>query len=106
MRRLRTMDDIRLDGRVVLVRVDFNVSIGSDNTVDQFEDYRLEAALPTLKELQARRCKIILLTHSGQQHDDIGPIHQRLETLLGQSVQRSDTLAVAAVTSKVQKMKS
>lgn len=106
MLRLRTMDDIRLDGRVVLVRVDFNVSLGSDGEVDQYEDYRIEAALPTIQELQRQRCKILLLTHLGRPtttsvdtpSDDLVPVQRRLEKLLGDNVHLGTSLAGPGVT--------
>jgi len=82
-----TMDDILLDGKTVLVRVDFNVSVGADGVVDAFEDYRIQAALPTLEELLQRRCKVILLTHLGRPDEgnsefDLEPVRRRLSDLL------------------------
>ena len=57
-RKLRTMDDVLLDGREVLVRTDFNVAIGKDGVVNQDEDYRISAAMSTIEELIQRRCKV------------------------------------------------
>ncbi len=93
MQKLKTMDDVPLDGKRVLVRVDFNVTVGKDGIVDQYEDYRLEAALPTLQELQRRRCKIVLLTHLGSSEDEsgdfgLGPIARRLSELLRDEVRQ------------------
>lgn len=90
-RKLRTMDDIPLDGKRVLLRVDFNVSMGNDGKVDNNEDYRIEAAVPTIEELMQRRCRVILLTHyeeDGKQvtADDLVPIHHRLQDLLHEDV--------------------
>lgn len=87
VRQLRSMDDLPLDGKQVLVRVDFNVSVGADGKVGSNEDYRIKAALPTIDELRQRRCKIILLTHFGRPGEGDGefnlvPIHRRLEELL------------------------
>lgn len=85
------MDDIPLDGKRAIVRVDFNVTIGEDNKVDGSEDYRIETALPTIHELQQRRCKVLLLTHLGRPgeeegNNDMGPVHRRLEELLREEV--------------------
>lgn len=85
------MDDIPLDGKRVIVRVDFNVTIGPDGKVGDTEDYRIEAALATINELQQRRCKILLLSHQGRPQEnpddaDMGPIHDRLEYLLREEV--------------------
>lgn len=91
MRKLRTMDDVPLDGKRVLTRVDFNVSVGADGRVDSNEDYRIEAALPTIEELMQRRCRVMLLTHHEEADkavaaDDLVPIHRRLQDLLREEV--------------------
>lgn len=92
-KRLITMDDIPLDGKRVLLRVDFNVSIGENGTVDEDEDYRIESAVPTIHELMQRRCKIIVATHLGRPQREQGdfeltPVHHRLEDLLKEEVRR------------------
>ena len=91
MPRLRTLDDLPLDGKRVLVRVDFNVYIGDDDKVDSMEDFRLESAVNTIQELQQRRCKILLLTHIGRPQEsregiDLAPVRRRLEQLLGEDI--------------------
>ncbi len=91
IRELITMDDLPLDGKQVLVRVDFNVSVGEDGKVGSNEDYRIEAALATIDELRQRRCKVILLTHFGRPSEKDGdfglaPVHRRLEELLKSEV--------------------
>lgn len=95
--RLRTMDDVPLDGKRVLVRVDMNVSVGADGKVDAAEDYRIETALPTIEELMQRRCKVILVTHRGRPQKnnadiDLTPVHRRLQDLLREEVKRTRTL--------------
>jgi len=90
-RKLRTMDDVPADGKRVLVRVDFNVAVGDDGMVDSFEDYRIEASLPTIEELRQRRCKVLLLSHRGRPQEgdtdtDLTPIRRRLEELLKDDV--------------------
>ncbi len=105
-RKLRTMDDLPLDGKRVLVRVDFNVSMGADKKVDETEDYRIEAALPTIQELRRRRCKIILLTHLGRPGEEdgsfeIGPVADRLRQLIGDEVKVIDKLTGPKVESMV-----
>lgn len=88
---LRTMDDIPLPGKRVLVRCDFNVSVGSDGRVDSTEDYRIESALATIQELQQRRCRIVLLTHMGDPQAgrgdfDVTPVRDRLQDLLHEDI--------------------
>ncbi len=99
MPRLRTLDDIPVDGKRVIVRVDFNVSVGDDGRVDEYEDYRIEAALPTIQELQQRRCQVLILAHRGRPNEaqnltpreklqefDMQPVSDRLEELLKEEV--------------------
>lgn len=98
-KRLQTLDDIPVDGKRVLVRVDFNVSVGDDGKLNENEDYRIEAALPTINELRQRRCKVILLTHFGRPQEnggsgeyDLAPIQRRLEELLGEEIKHTKKL--------------
>lgn len=106
MRRLLTMDDVPLDGKRVLVRADFNVSVGDDGKVDEDEDFRIEAVIPTIEELMQRRCRIILLTHHEEDGQpvadgDLAPIHHRLEDLLHEEVRLLRHLYGADVESSV-----
>ena len=99
-KKLRTLDDLPVDGQRVLVRVDFNVSVGEDGKIGENEDYRIEAALPTINELRQRRSKVILLTHfgrpreDGKSHDDfdLSSIKRRLEELLGEEIKQTKKL--------------
>lgn len=98
-RKLRTLDDVPVDGQKVLVRVDFNVSAREDGRVGENEDYRLEATLPTINELRQRRSKVILLTHFGRPREnggsedfDLSPVQRRLEELLGEEVKHTKKL--------------
>ncbi|MCK5413455.1 MAG: phosphoglycerate kinase, partial [Candidatus Pacebacteria bacterium] len=50
-----------LKGKKVLVRVDFNVPVGDDGVVDEKEDWRIKATLPTIKYLLEKEAKIILM---------------------------------------------
>lgn len=108
-KKLRSLDDIPMDGRRVLVRVDFNVSMNSPRHVDATEDYRLEMAIPTIQELQRRRCKVLLLTHLGDPKKnpedlDVSPICYRLQDLLGEEVKQVDKLYGQAVDAVVSGM--
>ena len=93
---MRTLRDFNFKNKRVLVRVDFNVPLGNDGRVDGKEDWRLEAALPTIHYLLGQKAKIILLAHLGRPGGKIveslrlDPIAQRLEELLNQPVVKLD----------------
>ena len=63
MRRLRTIDDLEVEGRTVLVRADLNVPMADGRVSDAT---RIERLMPTLKELLARGAKVVVLSHFGR----------------------------------------
>ena len=91
MARLITLGDLDLDGRTVLVRVDFNVPFTSDGS-EISDDSRIRASLPTIEYLVARRCRVVLCCHVGRPKGrvvselSVGPVARRLSKLLGRPV--------------------
>lgn len=61
--RVRTIDGLDVAGKRVLVRVDFNVPIENGTVADAT---RLERVLPTIRDLVARRAKVVVLSHLGR----------------------------------------
>lgn len=60
----KTIKDVPIYGKTVLLRADFNVPMKSDNTIAG--DYRMQQILPTLEYLAERKCKIIIISHLGR----------------------------------------
>ena len=89
----QTVRDIDVDRQAVLVRVDYNVPLKKDGSID--DDLRIRASLPTIKYLIERQCKLVLMSHLGRpegrdQSQSLAPVAARLSELLGQSVKFID----------------
>ena len=68
---MRTLDDLGdLEGKRVVVRVDFNVPLDDDGNIT--DDARIRGALPTLHELRGKGARLVLLSHLGRPKGD-GP---------------------------------
>jgi phosphoglycerate kinase len=92
---VRTLDDLDVDGKRVLVRVDFNVPLDGDQNIT--DDARIRAALPTLKELREKGARLVLLSHLGRPKGrdpklSLKPAVERLSDLLGEPVELADDL--------------
>jgi phosphoglycerate kinase len=87
----KTIRDIDLAGKRVLVRVDFNVPLDSQQHIT--DDTRIRAALPTIRYLLDQGAAVILMSHLGRPDGRVvdtlrlAPVAQRLGELLGRPVE-------------------
>lgn len=108
---MRSIDDLDVSGKRVLVRVDFNVPLSQGTDSDAAaggvplvsDDTRIAAALATIEELRARGARLILVSHLGRPKGkpvaelSLAPVADRLRELTGAKV----TLAPAVVGDEV-----
>ena len=87
---MKTIKDIYIDGKKVIIRCDFNVPIKDGEIVD---DTRIKGALQTINYCLDHNCKIILLSHLGRVKEeadlaknDLAPVAIRLSEVLGRKV--------------------
>ena len=87
---MKTIKDMNLENKKVLIRCDFNVPMKEGKISD---DTRITAALPTIKYCLDQNAKVILFSHLGRVKEEsdlaknnLAPVAKRLEELLGQKV--------------------
>ena len=100
----KSVDDINVKGKRVLVRCDFNVPLDADLNIT--DENRLVAALPTIKKLVAEGGKVILCSHLGKPKGEpkpelsLAPVAKRLSELLGQEVKFAADAEVVGANAK------
>ena len=88
----RTLTQLDVAGKRVLVRVDFNIPIEQGMETIASYDQRLRATLPTIRHLIDQGCRVILCSHLGRPGGKsvdslrLAPVGDRLATLLGSPV--------------------
>lgn len=87
---MKTIKDINIDNKKVIIRCDFNVPIKDGTIID---DSRIEMSIPTIKYCLEHNCKIILLSHLGRIKEEsdlskntLKPVAKRLEELLNKKI--------------------
>ena len=105
----KTLKDLDVKGKKVLVRVDFNVPI-KDGVITN--DNRITAALPTLKYILEHGGKVIAFSHLGKVKEEadkasktLAPVAKRLEELLGKPVKFIPETRGAELEAAVAKLK-
>lgn len=69
----KTVKDLNVEGKKVLVRVDFNVPLSKDENHTISDDTRIKAALPTIDYLLENNAKVILMSHLGRPKGEANP---------------------------------
>ncbi len=104
----KTIRDIDVKGKRVLVRVDFNVPLKDGAVAD---DRRIRAALPTIQFLLDQDAAVVLMSHLGRPKGEpkpelrMDPVADRLGELLGKPVTKLDDCVGVAVENAVTAMK-
>lgn len=90
----KTIRDIELKGKRVLIRCDFNVPLDSNQNIT--DDTRIRAALPTLEYMIEHGAKVVVMSHLGRPKGkaaaefSLAPVALRLSELLGKPVAFAD----------------
>jgi phosphoglycerate kinase len=98
----KTIRDISVSGKRVLVRVDFNVPLDKEKHIE--DDTRIRESLPTIEHLLSQGAKVILMSHLGRPKGkspefSLAPVAKRLSELLGKPVRfASDCIGTEAET--------
>ncbi|MBK5246320.1 MAG: phosphoglycerate kinase [Peptostreptococcaceae bacterium] len=108
----KTVKDIEVEGKRVIVRCDFNVPLDEDGQIT--DDIRITSAMPTIKYLIEKGAKVIIMSHMGRPEGEpnmkytLKPVADRLEELLKQKVQfiSSPIVIDKNVVAAVQEMKN
>ncbi len=101
---IKYLDQLKPDGKLVFVRVDFNVPL-KDGVVE--DDTRIRAALPTINYLRERGARLVVASHLGRpkgkrvEELSLRPVAERLSQLLGEQV----LMAPDVVGEEVEKLK-
>ena len=90
----KTIEDILVTGKKVLVRCDFNVPLDENKNIT--DENRLVGALPTIKYLSENGAKVILCSHLGRPKGEfnmkysLAPVAKRLSEMLGKEVKMAE----------------
>ncbi len=105
----KTVNEIDVNGKRVLVRVDFNVPLDPE-TGAILDDSRIRASLPTIQLLLDREASLVLCSHMGRPKgkvDDklrLAPVARRLSDLIGRPVQMADVVVGDGVASQAESL--
>ncbi|HSX29590.1 MAG TPA: phosphoglycerate kinase [Candidatus Saccharimonadales bacterium] len=101
----KTIRDIDLEGKRVLLRADYNVPVNTDGGIT--DDYRIEQSLETLRALLDKKVRLVICSHLGRPEGkrdakySLRPVAARLSELLGREVRFVDDCVGPKVTEQV-----
>lgn len=104
----KTLADIDLKGKKVLMRADFNVPLDDQGKIT--DDSRITAALPSIKHITEKGGKLILMSHLGRPKGEVkpefslAPVAERLSELLKKEVKKADDCVGESVTALTESM--
>ncbi|HEX8762402.1 MAG TPA: phosphoglycerate kinase [Candidatus Saccharimonadales bacterium] len=87
----KTINDVDVQGKRVLLRADFNVPVNPDGTIS--DDFRIKQTVPTIKALLEKDARVVIMSHLGRPEGkpnpafSLKPVAARLGELLEQDVQ-------------------
>ncbi|MCK4571274.1 phosphoglycerate kinase, partial [Candidatus Bipolaricaulota bacterium] len=105
---LRKIQDADVEGKTVLVRVDYNVPLKDGSVLD---DRRIQASLPTIRWLLDYNAKVVLISHLGRPEGKVveelrlDPVAKCLESILGKPIIKLDDCVEEAVSKAVSEAK-
>jgi phosphoglycerate kinase len=110
---MRSIDQLAVHGKRVLVRVDFNVPMSKDEAGAWVvaDDTRIVQALPTIEELRARGARLVLVSHLGRPEGrpeadlSLAPVVERLRELTGAHVTLAPEVVGARVRALTEELK-
>jgi phosphoglycerate kinase len=106
---MKSLKNINVAGKRVLVRCDFNVPIDEKGNI--LDDFRIKKTLPTIKYLIENRAKIILMSHLGEPNGKVVPelklskVAEKLADLLNISIEEEDDCVGPSVENEANKIK-
>ena len=105
----KTIEDIQVAGKKVLVRCDFNVPLDENKNIT--DENRINGALPTIKYLMEQGAKVILCSHMGRPKGEfnmkysLAPVTKRLSEILGKEVKLAEDVIGDSAKALVSDMK-
>ncbi|MHC5035726.1 MAG: phosphoglycerate kinase [Planctomycetota bacterium] len=104
--RKKSLEDVQVQGRRVLMRVDFNVPLEGERITD---DLRIRATLPAVQHILGEGGRLILMSHLGRPKNRepefrMNPVAERLAELLGRPVKKADGCIEPEVTAQAESL--